>query len=286
MAEIVSLVEIASIINDELNALTDELYNDSLISRNIKFNIQSNAMDNVDDKEYSDDVVTPGLVTRLSSPFAASQDFQSYQENILISLYAYYYDKDDLTYIFGEYSKRNSGKWFRVAKDTDNWSYSGAYELPTMNNRAMDQEERINLYQTVKYDFILNGYVKDDLDIFINGTQMPYLTYNSSIQKQKQSGDSALDTTKVTSYAIKTARSKRIDFIFVDNTEIHNIYEDIETGNFRNRVYTVRVAFYYNGQEYRHDNTADMILTNGSILTTETGLMRLTCDFEPYKGDL
>ena len=282
MADIITLDTIIEQLNTDINALSTTLKSNSKITRAIPFNVVANVQDYEDDKQYSSTSIVAGIARSLTGAFTPSQNYQAYSDNILITFYAFTNDVDDMEIILNEYASAYSGKWVR----SGDWVYAARFDRPTIGNRDVDEgEERVVAFLNLSYSFILSGYLADDVMIKINTVEVPILSYNHNIVKEGKSSDSKTEGGVITTHHTKSTITKTMKFIHIANASLTELLEDIDTGDYLNREYTIFYGLSCDaaGANCTYNNTETMVLTSGDIEFQEGGFQFIKATFLKFK---
>jgi hypothetical protein len=281
MADLVSFETLINNLNTELNALAVTLKAANKISRAIPFNIVEHYQDSEAEKDWSATVEVDGLARRVGGGFSPSQTYQSYSDRIIIAFDSFTNDAYDMDYILNQYAQLNSGKLVK----TDDWVYSGTFDRPQFVDRTVDKgEQRIVVFFEVLYTFVLKGITADDILLKINAVEVPVLSYTSKVEKRGIVTNTIIDPNVEKGLFTSSSISKTIKFIHINDTQINLILEDIDTGNFLNRTYTIfyGVSCDENGLNCLYDSTVTAVLSNGSIDYAEGGFQTIEATFLIY----
>ena len=282
MADIITLDAIVEQLNTDINALSTTLKASAKITRAIPFNVVANVQDYEDSKVYDADAIVAGIARSLTGTFAPSQNYSAYSDNVLITFYAFTNDVDDLEIVLNEYASAFSGKWVR----SGDWIYQANFDRPTIGPRDVDEgEERVIAYLNLTYSFIENGYIASDIMIKIDDVIVPVLSYNHNLVKSGKSSDSKSEGGVVTTRHTKSTITKTIKFIHIANASLTLLLQDIDSGNFLNRTYTVFYGLSCNtsGTACTYNNVETMVLNSGDIDFIENGFQFITATFLVYK---
>ena len=282
MADIIAFETLVDNLNTELNALSTELFNDSKISREINFEIVPHYQDNEESSKY-DDATIGAVAVRGDGSFAPSQTYSGNTERMIVTFDAFTWDADDMDYILNEYANRNTGKLIK----SDDWVYSGTFEKPAFIDRTIDEgEKRIVIFFEILYSFVFKGITSDDILLKINDVEVPVISYVSKIEKNGPSNDTGSDAGKDKSIYVGNTLSKTIKFVHINETEINNILEDIDSGDYLNRTYDIfyGVSCDENGLNCVYDNgTVTMVLGQGTVEFTEGRFQTIEATFYYYR---
>lgn len=243
------------------------------IERAIPFNISAYTQDLSKDKSkpFSATAKVPALGVPITGSFAPSQNYQSYNNIVSLSFYGFNSEKDDLMKVLDQYALDTSGKYFK----SDDWIYQLTFEKPTIIGRNTDEgTERVTVVFDIGYLFLYKGYVADDVTITINGEAVPVQTYTHNLTKSGSSKDKLGDLGKVKTKNTKGTIKKVISFVHINNTEINKVHEDIDSGDFLNRTYTLAYAL---GTDYSNSDT--FVLTDGTINVSEGNFVTISATF-------
>ena len=153
MADYVTLDTLAKNFNDNINTISTALFDSSDIEREIPFNVVNDIQDYLDDKVYSETVKVPGIMNRLTGAVAPSQVNQSYNDLVLITIYAYKRELDDTMLVIDNYIAAYTGKFI---KTTAGWAYQQTIDRPSLIDRGADEgEERVTIILEIKYEKIV-----------------------------------------------------------------------------------------------------------------------------------
>jgi len=275
--DVVTLDTLMTNLNTELDALGVSLFGESKISRAIPFNIAANTQDSTD-KIWTSTVKTPAIGKSLQGSFASSQEYQSYTDRVLVTFYGFNREVDDLMLILDKYAIENTGKY----ATQDDWIYQLSFEKAEVISREPDEgEERCTIQLEIGYLFLFKGYTSDHITIQINGERVPVRSYTHKLEKEGSTKDSFANGGINQTKNIKGVITKTITFININNTEINKVHEDIDTGTFLNRTYTIFYGLGCDdaGENCDYDNSDDFVLTSGTIDYTEGGFEIITGTF-------
>lgn len=268
---VITLNDITTILNTEINELSTSLYGTSDISREVVFNIQADHLEEPD-KTYSDTVITPG-VTKIEVPgdVAPSQEFAQINTEVKLYIKGFHEDMDDLKHILNKYILDYSG----YQNIIDTWRVQRAYKTAIYSDVYIDEgEDRFNIELTIQFLFIFNGVMSDDVTVKVNELELPILSFSHALQKEgvsdeiitKPSVNSSWFTTRNMAYSMSFRYLK-------DNDTMLEIVEDIKTGQFLNRVYCIE---YDDGQ---YNDRLNMLISNGNISYSVGGFLTIQATF-------
>jgi len=278
----ITLDTLAEQLNTGLNAMSATLEASGDISRVIPFDVSAHTQDYEDAKTYATDVIISGLLSRLTGTVAPSQKYKSYTDTVVLTIYGFTKEVEDMEKVLNEYCLQESGQ----AYTNGDWIYSGAYERPTIIGRGVDEgEERFSAVLNIDFAFIFKGYTSDDVLIKINDEAIPILSYTHKLTKEGKDGAYVDDGAVVKVFNTKGTITKTIKFIHIDGTEANKIFADIDTGNFLNQEYD----FFYGlscdaaGANCTYDNEVTMVLTDGTITVVEKQFQTIDATFNILK---
>jgi hypothetical protein len=267
----ITLDDITTLINDELNLMSDALFASGDITRDITFEISADHLEEPD-KTYSTSVVTPG-VTKIDSPgeVAPSQQFAQITNTIKLYIKGFHKDLSDLKQIINQYYLDYSG--FQNVIDT--WRVQRTYNTPLYSDVYIDDgEDRINIELTIDYLFMFNGVMSDDVTIKVNELELPILSFSHTIEKQGASDEIITKPNVNSSWFTTRNNAYSMSFRYLkDNDTMLEIVEDIKTGQFLNRKYCIE---YDDGQ---FNDRLTMLLSNGTISYTVGGFLTIQATF-------
>lgn len=273
MADYITLATMATTLNTALNTLSGTLNTAGDISREIPFNVVEDIQDYEDTKVYSSTVTVPGIMQRLDGNVNPSQVYQQYQDIVLVSIYAFKRELDDVLKVIDEYVQANTGKFTR----TTDWVYQMSFKRPTIIDRGVDEgEERVTVALEITYQYIYKGFTSDDVTVKINTVEVPVINYTSKVTKTLKSAPRINASGVIKHKAINTSIQRSITFIHIDNTTLNQVVEDIDSGNL-NRTYSI-----YYGYGTTYSNTETMIILEGDIQVAEGGFQIVNVTFGIY----
>lgn len=283
MANLITFETLIDNLNTELNTLATTLKTSGDIERELSFAIVPHYQDNEEEKDYAEDVRIGAVAVRLAGGFRPSQQYQGYNERILVTFDAFTNDSHDMDYLLNEYANQNTGK---LIKSLD-WVYSASFEKPQFIDRSVDKgNQRVVVFFEILYSFVFKGIISDDITLKINGTTVPVLSYASKIEKRGPVTDTIVIPGEEKAFYTSSLTSKTIKFIHINDTEINNILEDIDSGEYLNRQYTIfyGVGCDENDLNCLYDKTHTMVLQTGTVDYTEGGFQQIEATFLPYNS--
>ena len=269
----ITLDQMATLFNDELNALSTTL------SYNIILDINDWFKEDKADKLYSATVVTPGVLYRdVEGDIAPSQQFAQISEQLKLSIKGFNKDLDELKTLISTWSLNNSGKQDVI----DTWRIQRAYKTPIFSEVYHDEgEDRINIDISIGLLMSFNGVTSEDVSIKVNELELPILTFAHTINKEGASDEIITKPTVNSSWFTTRSMGYSMTFRYLkDNDTMNEIVEDIKTGQFLNRPYSV---VYDDGQS---NDILDMTISNGSIQYTTGGFLTINATFIEYMPGL
>jgi hypothetical protein len=283
MADLISFETIIDNLQTGLNTLSNTLSTANRIDSNLQFNIEEHTQDSEADKKYSTGATIDGIAIRIGGTFNPSQQYAGYQERITVTFDAFTRDKNDMDLILNEYATQNSG----ALTKTSEWVYFASFEKPQFVDRNVDSgEQRVSVYFDVIYSFVFRGILADDILLKINTVEVPVLSYASKIEKEGVTGDTLTDAGVKKAQFTKATTSKYMKFIHINNAQLNSMLQDIDTGSYLNREYTVfyGVACDENGLNCLYNSTTTMKLSSGSVEFAEGQFQTIEGTFLPSKG--
>lgn len=265
-----TLDTLTALINTEVNELSTRMYGTSDMNREMVVRLTADNQEDLD-KVYSSTVVTPGVVRILTGNIAPSQEFAQINTSIVLELYGFNKDIEDLKILLNTYALENSG----VLEVIDTWRVLRAFQMPNFGQVGIDEgEDRIICQLIIDYTFAYNGVMSEDVSITVNELELPILSFAHQIQKEGTSGEIITKPSVNSSWFTTRTMGYSMTFIYLkDNNTMLEIVEDIKTGQFLNRLYTVE---YEDGQ---FNDKLTMMISTGDISYTTGGYAIISATF-------
>lgn len=273
MADYINIETLADNLNSDLNTISATLYGNSVIAREIPFNVVGNIQDYEDSKQWATDVIVPAIMINATNNVSPSQVYQSYNQTVIIDMYAFTRELSDVLNVINTYVQENAGKFTK----SNGWTYQQNVTLPDVLGRVIDEgEERVTVRFNITYSFVQNGYMSDDVTITIDGEELPVISYVHKLVKSGISTSTIIEAGKTKRKNKDGFISKSLTIIHQNTTAMNKIHEDIDTGDFLNRTY----AFVYTLGSTDYTNSESLVLVDGTIRYTENGFVLIDAVFE------
>jgi hypothetical protein len=190
MAKIIALTEIAAIVEQELNDIAVELYNDDELSNKIVFKITADFQDYqrslTKEFEVDDEVVyTPGVLERINFEQFPDSEIGMYSEEYSINIYSFFKDNADIRKIFDTYVYRENttnrliteGDWL-IQKTTRAIDLSGEIEPQD----GTGEEREVGVF-TFAWSFLDGGVHSSKVVVKIDNVRIPINAFSLSKEK-------------------------------------------------------------------------------------------------------
>lgn len=281
-SKIIGLPDIAQLIEDDLNALSETLYDAGEIESEIEFNITADAQEyNIATTQQNSDgedvKYTPGILEKINFDITSDPNMSLYDEVYSLQLYGYYSEMEDVRIIYDKYIIDQKGAYITLNGWLIKKQALGIDFAAPIDPDDGTGKDRFLSASTLLYSFLDGGIHATQTVFSIDSIRIPFYTLDMERNKTPKGGSFSSTDTLESRPNTQTLAFSIVFPLLSSNTKMVELAKDITEENYLSNNYTLTFTDGIVNLSY------PVYLSGGKYELNQDGISTIKATFNIYR---